>query len=152
MNALTRRARIDRWIASLTPYFDVISLKARSLRLGEPRIEGGPTYLDVDKPGDTLVRPRLPRIRKSVVWFIDGANVGFHVDFYLAGIHIEAWTGKDRHASLWIAGKVSEKSLKKDLTTVLASAGLNDLARTDEFRATFFHGRHRKEQAPLDKA
>lgn len=139
MTRPSRRAVIDRWITSLTPYFEVIHDKAMSLRLGQPRLEGPPTYLDIDNPGDRFGKGR---IRKNAIWFINGANVGFHVDFYPAGIHIEAWTGKDRHASVWISGKVTEKSLKRDLTMVLAAAGLNDLARTDEIRAKLFPGRH----------
>lgn len=136
---MTRRALIERWIESLTPFFAVMHDKAMALRLGKPRLEAGPTYLDVDNPGDRFGKGR---IRKNCIWFINGANVGFHVDFYPAGIHIEAWTGADRHASVWISGKTTEKSLKKDLTMVLAAAGLNDLARTDEIRASLFQNRH----------
>lgn len=115
--------------------FDVITAKTKRLRLGEPRLTSGPTLLKKDffpsgSGGD--------RIRKGAVWFFDGRNVGFHVDFLATGVHIEAWQTKERHASVWIYGKVSEATLKKDLTIVLAAAGLTDLSRTDEVRAALF--------------
>lgn len=137
-----RRATVDRWIASLQPMFDVITFKTQSLRLGEPRLTSGPTLMKKDffsagSGGD--------RIRKGAVWFIGGKNVGFHVDFLASGIHIEAWQSKERHASVWISGKVSESSLKKDLTIVLAAAGLTDLARTNEVRKQLFPSKKAKE-------
>lgn len=124
-----RRATADRWIASLQPMFDVIVTRTRKLKLGAPRLEVGPTYITKES-GD--------RIRKGAVWFIGGKNTGFHVDFLPAGIHIEAWQGKERHASVWISGKVTEATLRKDLNVVLIAAGLPDLARTEEVRRHLF--------------
>jgi hypothetical protein len=72
------------------------------------------------------------------VWWINERNCGFHVDFYSGGIHIEAWTGRERKTSTSISGKVTESTLKKDLTVCLVAAGLTDLARTEEVRANLF--------------
>lgn len=129
MIARTRRAKVDRWIASLTPFFDVIAAKQKMLSIGEPGLTVGPTLMH-DGPG--------PCIRKGAVWWINDRNCGFHVDFYSGGIHIEAWTGRDRKTSTSISGKVTESTLKKDLTVCLVAAGLTDLARTEEVRANLF--------------
>lgn len=130
-----RRARVTRWVTSLTPLINVIGFKAQHLGLGEPRLEVGPSFLPrsqfEDQAGD--------RIRKGAVWFVSGRNCGFHVDFCESGrTHIEAWTGGDRSTSTWIAGSVTEASLKKDLSVCLVAAGLTDLARTDQVRAELF--------------
>lgn len=116
----------------MQPLFDVISTKVVTLKLGEPRLEVGPTYITKDfaSSGD--------RIRKGAVWWIAGKNTGFHVDFLSAGVHIEAWQGKERHASVWISGKVTEATLRKDLSVVLVAAGLTDLARTESVRERLF--------------
>lgn len=139
LSASARRARVDRWVASLTPFYEVIARKSRALKLGTPRIEGGPTFMDIELPGDRFGKQR---IRKNAVWWIGGKNVGFHVDFFEHGVHIEAWTGADRHASVWIGGKASEESLNKDLNMVLAAAGLADLSRMEEARARIFPSRN----------
>jgi len=130
-----RRAKALRWVASLSPMFDVISMKIPMLGLGEPRLEVGPTLLPrehfEDQGGD--------RIRRGAVWFVGGRNCGFHVDFCSNGsTHIEAWTGGDRKTSTWITGDVTEISLKRDLTVCLVAAGLTDLARTEDVRAQLF--------------
>lgn len=110
--------------------FDIISTKVAGLKLGDPRLEVGPTLIKKTLGAD--------RIRKGAVWFLAGKNTGFHVDFLPAGIHIEAWQGKERHASVWISGKVTEATLRKDLNVVLIAAGLPDLARTEEVRRHLF--------------
>lgn len=132
---VSRRAKATRWIIALHPLIKVISSKAWRMGLGEPRLESGPCLLPRkhfdDQAGD--------RIRKGAVWFINGANCGFHVDFCANGqMHIEAWQGAERRVSVWISGNVSEESLKRDLTLCLAAAGLSDLARTEEVRAKLF--------------
>lgn len=132
---LTRRARNARWAASLNPLFAVITFKADQLGLNAPRGDVGPTLL----PGKHFVDQAGDRIRRGSVWFIGDRSCGFHVDFCTTGkIHIEAWTGGERTTSTWIAGKVSETSLKRDLTVCLVAAGLTDLARTEEVRAQLF--------------
>lgn len=123
-----RRTRIDRWIVSLNPMFEVITTKVRNLKLGEPRLQYGPTFM----AKDTTTQPE--RIRRGAVWFLGGTQTGFHVDFMTNGLHIEAWSGKDRRVSVWVAGDYTEATLKKDLTLVLAASGLTDLARTSEVR------------------
>lgn len=128
MIARSRRAKVDRWIASLTPYFDVIATKTVMLGLGDPGMTVGPT----------LMTEGGAHIRKGAVWWISERNCGFHVDFFTAGIHVEAWTGRERKTSTRIVGKVTENTLKKDLTVCLVAAGLTDLARTDEVRAQLF--------------
>lgn len=134
--AVTRRARINRWIISLHPLIKVVSSKAWRMGLGEPRIESGPGLMPAgqfeDRAGD--------RIRKGAVWFIAGVgNCGFHVDFCANGqVHIEAWQGAGRRVSLWISGDLTEQTLKRDLTLCMAAAGLSDLARTEEVRAKLF--------------
>lgn len=134
MRELTRRARATRWVASLTPLTNVVAETMTSLGLGKPRLEVGPTYMPrkqfEDCGGD--------RIRRGAVWFVEGRNCGFHVDFCMDRIHIEAWTGSSRRTSTWIVGNVSELSLKQDLTVSLVAAGLTDLARTEEVRANLF--------------
>lgn len=135
MRELTRRAKNLRWVASLNPLFDVISFKANQLGLNAPRGDIGPTLMPrknfVDQAGD--------RIRRGAVWFIGERSCGFRVDFCDSGkIHIEAWTGGERTTSTWISGKVTEASLKRDLTVCLVAAGLTDLARTEEVRAQLF--------------
>ncbi len=131
----TRRAATDRLIVSLQPMFDVISARTQRLRLGEPRITSGPMvmrreHFDFGTGGD--------RVRKGAVWFINGQNTGFHVDFFPQGLCIEAWQGRERHVKVSIAGKVTEDLLGKELALVFAAAGLTDLARTDEVRAQLF--------------
>lgn len=110
--------------------FAVITKKIVGLKLGDPRLEVGPTLIKKQLSGD--------RIRKGAVWFLAGKNTGFHVDFLPSGVHIEAWQGKERHASVWISGKVTEATLGKDLSVVLVAAGLPDLARTEEVRRHLF--------------
>lgn len=130
-----RRTKAIRQIIALNPMFEVIAYKIDRLGLGKPRLETGPGLM----PGTHFDDSGGDRIRKGAVWFIKGKNCGFHVDFCTNGtIHIEAWTGAERHCSVWISGKVGEPSLKKDLTLCLAAAGLTDLARTEEVRATMF--------------
>lgn len=123
-----RRANADRWIISLSPFFTVISNKVSTLCLGEPRVQVGPLLMPKTVPTGK------DKIRRGAVWFIGGSNVGFHVDFYHSGLHIEAWSGKDRQASVWIAGEFSESTLKKDLSVVLVAAGITGLARIEEVR------------------
>lgn len=131
----TRRAKATRWIIRLNPLLEVVKGRAAKLGLGEPRLDSGPAFLPrkhfEDLAGD--------RIRKGHVWFIAGANCGFHVDFCANGLmHIEAWRGGERRISSWISGDITEESLKKDLALCLAAAGLTDLARTEEVRAKLF--------------
>lgn len=126
---------MTRWVSALTPLITVIGLKAEQLGLGKPRLEVGPCFLPrnqfEDQAGD--------RIRKGAVWFVGGRNCGFHVDFCESSrTHIEAWTGGDRRTSTWIAGSVTEISLKRDLSVCLVAAGLTDLARTEHVRADLF--------------
>lgn len=109
--------------------FEVIAFKKKMLNLGEAH-EVGPMVI---RKG-----VKLERIRKGVVWFVGGKNCGFHVDFCAGGIEIEAWTGSERRTKAWISGKVSEPTLKKDLTVCLVAAGLTDLARTEEVRQALF--------------
>lgn len=120
---------MDRWIASLTPFFDVINTKTSMLGLGEPGMKVGPTLMS--EGGGA-------RIRKGAVWWINDRNCGFHVDFFSGGIHIEAWTGRDRKTSTWISGKVTGATLKRDLTVCLVAAGLTDLSRTEHLRDNLF--------------
>jgi hypothetical protein len=122
-----RRARIDRWIISLNPMFEVIAKKVQSLKLGEPRLQCGPTFMDNASPSPE-------KIRRGAVWFVGETQTGFHVDFMRTGVHIEAWSGKDRRVSVWVAGAYTESTLKKDLTLALAASGLTELARTSEVR------------------
>ncbi len=126
--ARTRRANADRWIISLRPFFDVVADKASSLKIGEPRVTVGPVLMPKTVPSGK------DKIRRGAVWFVAGNNVGFHVDFYPSGLHIEAWSGKDRQVSVWIAGEFTETTLKKDLSVVLVAAGLTGLRGTDEVR------------------
>lgn len=136
-----RRAKASRWIASLTPLLNVFNTKVAQLGLGTPRIESGPAFL----PGKRFEDLAGDRIRRGAVWFVAARNCGFHVDFCANGAtHIEAWTGGDRVISTWINGKVTEQSLKKDLTVCLVAAGLTDLARTEEVRAQLFNRTVRK--------
>lgn len=134
-----RRAAIDRWIASLTPMFSVIQARAKMLKLGAPSLEVGPAFIKKGSVTDP------DKVRRGSVWWVpDVGNVGFHVDFMHGGVRIEAWTGKDRRASVWIAGKVTEDCLKKDLKVVLIAAGLTNLSGTEEVRASLFSGRNQK--------
>lgn len=126
--ALYRRGAVDRWIISLSPMFSVINNKVKNLKLGEPRLEVGPTLMHKDIPTGQN------KIRRGAIWFISGRQVGFHVDFYPSGLHIEAWSGKERRVSVWIAGEFTESTLKRDLSVSLVAAGLTDLAQTDEVR------------------
>lgn len=128
MTPSTRRSRIDRWIVSLHPMFTVIQDRVKALKLGDPRVSYGPTFMTRDSPAAT------DKVRRGAVWFIGGIQTGFHVDFHLSGLHIEAWSGKDRRVSVWIAGTYTEQSLKKDLNLALAASGLTELARTHEVR------------------
>lgn len=131
-----RRARASRWVASLNPLLAVVVKKAHCIGLGEPRLLSGPTFLPrkhfEDMAGD--------RIRKGAVWFVKGiGNCGFHVDFCSSGqTHIEAWTSGERRTSTWIAGSVTEQTLRRDLSVCLVAAGLTDLARTEEVRDQLF--------------
>lgn len=136
MTALaSRRARVTRWIISLNPLLKVVNSKAWRMGLGDPRVESGPGLL----PGKHFEDLGGDRIRKGAVWFINGANCGFHVDFCANGsVHIEAWQGGERRISSWISGDVTEESLRRDLTLCLAAAGLSDLARTEEVRAKLY--------------
>lgn len=132
---MSRRARIDRFIVSLTPMFKVIAIKMNKLNLGEPRLMIGPTLL----PRESPIGPE--RIRRGAVWYLKGnVQCGFHVDFAAAGLHIEAWTGQDRRVSVWIAGEYSQASLGKDLGLALAASGLTDLAASSALR-TIVNGR-----------
>lgn len=130
-----RRNRAVRWIVSLDPLLQVCVRRAKRLGLGEPRLESGPTFLPrryfEDLAGD--------RIRKGAVWFINSVNCGFHVDFCANKMtHIEAWQGGERRVSCWISGEMTEQVLNRELSLCLAAAGLTDLARTEEVRATLF--------------
>jgi len=129
----SKRVRVDRWIASLTPLFDIINEKIQLLHLGSPDASVGPAFMRkelFDDGGD--------RIRKGAVWWVQGKNCGFHVDFFAGGIEIAAWTGRDRRTSTWISGKVTEPTLRRDLTVCFVAAGLTDLARTEQVRADLF--------------
>lgn len=142
-----RRAVIDRWIVSLTPLFTIISARAKGLKLGDPALEVGPNFMKHTSPGES------DKIRRGAVWWVKGkGNCGFHVDFEKGGVRIEAWTGKDRHVSVWVAGKVTEDGLKEDLKMVLSAAGLTDLAHTEDVRASLFPGRVLKGRNALDEA
>lgn len=132
-SAAARRAKADRWIASLNPLFDVINSRIMAAKFGQPGLNVGPTFMAGDRFDDGR-----DRIRRGAVWWIKGQNCGFHVDFSFAGIEIEAWTGKDRRSTTWISGKVSEVTLKKDLTVCMVAAGLTDLARTEHVRGQLF--------------
>lgn len=132
---MTRRAKATRWIVSLNPMFVIINKRMERLGLGTPRVETGPTFLPRsrfhDHAGD--------RIRRGAIWYVGERNCGFHVDFCAENrIHIEAWTGGERHTSTWISGDVSEASLNRDLAVCLVAAGLTDLAKTEEVRAQLF--------------
>lgn len=126
---LSNRAKVDRWIAKLTPMFEVITSRINMLNLGQAH-----------GLGPLVIRSgsKVERIRKGAVWFVSGKNCGFHVDFCSGGVEIEAWTGSDRRSRLWISGKVTEVGLKKDLTVLLVAAGLTDLARTEQVRENLF--------------
>lgn len=126
----SRRAAIDRWIVSLNPMFEVIQARVRQLGIGEPRLQVGPTMIHSSRDDSS--------IRRGAVWFVDGKNTGFHVDFKADGVGIQAWCGGERRASLWVAGKVTEGTLKRDLKTVLAAAGLSDLSKSQEVRDDIF--------------
>jgi hypothetical protein len=129
-----RRVKVDRWIISLVPFFAVINARVDVLKLGDPGVDVGPTFMGGDRFPDGR-----DRIRRGAVWWIKGhGNCGFHVDFHAEGIEIEAWTGKERRTTTCISGKVSEATLKRDLTVSLVAAGLTDLARTEEVRAELF--------------
>lgn len=124
-----------RRITALKPLIDVVNFKMTKIGLGDPSLEVGPAWM----PRERFVDSGGDRVRKGAVWFVHGRNCGFHVDFCASGqLHIEAWIGGDRRISTWIAGSVSEASLKKDLGVCLAAAGLTDLARTEEVRAQLF--------------
>ncbi len=123
-----RRTNADRWIVSLNPFFRVITSKIKAADLGHPRVEVGPTYIHKEIPSGQDF------IRRGAVWFVSGLNVGFHVDFYPSGVHIEAWQGKERRVSVWIAGEYTERTLGRDLSVSMVAAGLTDLARTAEVR------------------
>ncbi len=122
-----RRTNADRFV-SLNPFFRIISAKIRKTPLGTPRLEVGPT----------VMRKQLPSgqdcIRRGAVWFVAGQNAGFHVDFYPAGIHIEAWRGKDRQVSVWVAGEYTERTLNRDLSVSMVAAGLTDMSQHTEVR------------------
>lgn len=127
--ALSRRARIDRFIVSLNPMFRVIQVKMKTLNLGEPRLQIGPTLMHKISAG-----LREEAIRRGAVWYLknNGVDVqcGFHVDFGTSGLRIEAWSGKDRRAAVWIAGEYSETTLSRDLGLALVAAGLTDTSRS----------------------
>jgi hypothetical protein len=127
--------KASRWIDALDPLLQVCARRAKRLGLGKPSLEAGPTFLSQkrfeDLAGD--------RIRKGAVWFINKANCGFHVDFCANKMtHIEAWQGGERRVSCWISGEMTEQILSRELSLCLAAAGLPDLARTEEVRATLF--------------
>lgn len=109
--------------------FVVIQKKVTGLKLGEPQLSFGPMSMVTSAP-----EPGLDKIRRGAVWFISGTQSGFHVDFHKNGLHIEAWSGKDRRVGIWVAGEYTEGSLRKDLTLALVAAGLTELARTTEVR------------------
>lgn len=147
MSPSARRAAIDRWIVSLNPLFAVITERAKSLKLGDPKLEVGPAFLKRTSIAEA------DKIRRGLVWWIPGkGNCGFHVDFQKGGTCVEAWTGKDRRVSLWINGKVTEKGLKNDLKVALVAAGLTDLARTEALRDSLFSARNQKGNKALDEA
>lgn len=142
----SRRAAVDRWIASLNPFFAVITTRAKNLKLGEPDLQVGPAFIKKTSAFDP------DKIRAGAVWWVNGTgNVGFHVDFHKGGTRIEAWTGKSRRGTLWIAGKLTEDCLKKDLKVVMVSAGLTDLARTEEVRNSLFSARYPQGKPALDQ-
>ncbi len=132
----SRRTAIDRWIIGLTPLFAVVTERTEALCLGEPSASFGPSLM-----GKHLFDGRGDRIRKGAVWWIEGKNCGFHVDFLRQGIRVEAWIGTERRVSADLVGKVSEASLTRDLTVCMEAAGLTDLARTDEVRRQLFKQR-----------
>jgi hypothetical protein len=127
-----RRTSIDRWIASLKPMFVVIADRTERLRLGKPRVDVGPALITRDAAHDK------DRIRRGAVWFIDGQNTGFHVEFMRTGFHVKAWHGKERKVDLWVTGKATQTSLNKDLSVVLVAAGLTTLAATERIRGSLF--------------
>lgn len=128
MIARARRIAADRRIVALGRFLAVIDSKVTTLKLPEP-CQVGPTFMSKKFPGATETW-----IRRGAVWFVSGLNVGFHVDFYSTGLHIEAWSGKDRRVSVWIAGEYTEATLKRDLTVSMVAAGLTDLTHTAEVR------------------
>ncbi len=128
MIARARRIAADRRIVALSRFLAVVESKVSTLRLPEP-CQVGPTFMSKKYPGATETW-----IRRGAVWVIGGRNVGFHVDFYSAGLDIEAWSGKDRRVSVWIAGEYTEVTLKRDLTVSLVAAGLTDLTHSAEVR------------------
>lgn len=142
----SRRAMVDRWIVSLRPLFTIVAAGAAGLGLGTPTLEVGPSFLKKSNAFDA------DRVRRGSVWWIKGVgNVGFHVDFSKGGVRIEAWTGKDRHASVWISGKITEDTLARDLKVVLIAAGLTDMVRTEKVRASLMSARNRKGKKALDE-
>ncbi len=117
----TRRARIDRWIARLTPLCEVINERVATLGLGMPDMQVGPLYVE-----------RAPKestdcIRRGADWFIKGHNTGFHVDFSPAMTTYEAWTA-ERRGTIAAKGKTTAATLDRDLRAALLTAGLNHLA------------------------
>lgn len=117
-----RRALVDRWISSLRPLCTVINRRIDALGLGDPRVNVGPVYMDGYKFDD-----RQDRIRRGAVWFVDGVNTGFHVDFQSGKTVYEAWSG-DRRVSIAVTGKTSEATLDRDLRAALLTAGLDHIA------------------------
>ena len=143
----SRRAAIDRWVASLNPMFVVIQARVKAMKLGDPALEVGPSFI---KKASAF---EADKVRRGAVWWVPGTgNVGFHVDFMQGGVRIEAWTGRERRVSAWIAGKVTDDGLKKDLGVVLVCAGLTDLARTEEVRNSLFSAQNRKGRNALEEA
>lgn len=118
-----RRASIDRWIIGLTPLVNLVSASIASLGLGEPRVSVGPSFM-----GKHLFDAGGDRIRKGAVWWINGMNCGFHVDFLRQGLIIESWTGNKKIRAVHRA--TEQSSLAHDLRLCLDLSGLAELART----------------------
>ncbi len=106
---ISRRTLIDRWIASLTPLCEVINRRANAI--GVPAVNVGPTPIGPD------------RIRRGAVWFVDGQNVGFHVDFLKHGAEFSAWA-PDRRITLSTHGKLTQALVERDLAVVTEAVGL----------------------------
>jgi hypothetical protein len=129
---MARRIRSKRWIASLRPYVDLIHRRASTLRLGAPDKVVGPSLIGV----------RHQYVHTAIIWHlmhVGGVEVGINVDFFPDGVLFNAWFGSERHAEIWVSGKISEKSLDKDLSLALAAAGISDFAFTADVRAALLN-------------